>query len=121
MDILQAQKVVRRERSRWFSFATRMADDELMRRRERLLNGLTVFLALATLVGWFVFLGVFGDFGGFCILFACIVLGRQCSEEADECRAVRELLKQSGVCNLGELLQNLSPDQSLGLAGGCAQ
>jgi hypothetical protein len=120
MDSPQAQKVVRRERSRWFFFATGLADDELMRRRERLLNGLTMFLALTTLVGYFVFLGVFGTFAGGCILFACIVLGRQCSEEADECRDVRELLQKSGVRNLDGLLRNPPPDPSLGLADNCA-
>jgi hypothetical protein len=92
MDITEAQKRVSRERARWFSSSSAgFSDDELLRRRERLFNGITIFLALAILPTWFFGGGPLG-LGVFLVIGGEIVAARHCSHLGNECRDARAFL-----------------------------
>jgi hypothetical protein len=110
MEISEAQKCIELERSRWLSIAARVSDDELMRRRERLLNRFTMFFALFALASSFL-AGLFGlgTWGCFICVAGAFVAARQCTKEADHCRDARQLLEKSGVHDLDELLRSETP------------
>jgi len=100
MDITEAQKIVSRERAGWLFVAAKLSDDELLRRRERLHNGLAMFFAIAVLVGYFVLPILWGQigeriaiYGTWGTLIAFIFAARQHSVTANHCREVREYLK----------------------------
>ena len=100
MDIAEAQKMVARERSRWFAKAAHnLSDDELLCRHERVFNGMTMILAIACLVGYFVLPTLWGHFGGYAstygtlgTLVVCFLSARKCSVTANRCRDARKLL-----------------------------
>ncbi len=92
MDITEAQKCLSRERSRWFSVSSKVSDDELLRRRERLFNGLTIFFGMAVLPSFFL-AGQFGIIGWWLCLATEVFAARHYSKEADECRDARQILK----------------------------
>jgi len=100
MDILDAQKLVSRERARWFAAAAgSLSDDEVLCRHERLFNGMTMILAVGCLVGYFILPTLWGQigehaaiYGTWGTLIGCIVCARQCSVTANRCRSARRLL-----------------------------
>jgi len=92
MEISEAQKIVARERARWFSFARKLSDDALLRRHERLFNGFAMLFALATLPTWF-FGGPLGIVGVVLAIGGEVVAARHCSGVGNQCRGVREILK----------------------------
>ena len=92
MESSEAQKIVARERARWFAFSPRLSDEALLRRRERLFNGFTMVLALATLPTWF-FGGLLGTLGMFLAIAGEVVAARYFSNLGNQCRDVRELLR----------------------------
>lgn len=65
--------------------SARLSDDELLRRRERLFNGLTLFFGAAVLPTAFCA-------GGYLFLVGEVWAARRCSAIADECRDARQLL-----------------------------
>jgi hypothetical protein len=100
MDISEAQSFVSRERVRWYLGAAGLSDDELLRSRERLHNGLSMFFAFAFLVGYFILgtlLSRFGDlialYGTLCTLIVFVLAARRHILKARDCRDVREFLK----------------------------
>jgi len=92
MDIAEAEKCLRRERSRWLPFAARLSDDELLRRRERLFNGLAMFFAFAILPSWF-FGGLLGVYGQSGVIVGEIFAARHFSDLGNRCRDGREILR----------------------------
>lgn len=102
MSILEAQEYVFRERTRWLSVPPRIPDDDLMRRRERLLNGFAKTFGFAALISFFI-AGEWGFAGWYIAVAGTAIAARQSSKEADHCRDVRQFLQQAGVHNLDEL------------------
>jgi hypothetical protein len=95
MDITEAQKRVSRERARWFSVATKLSDDELLRRHERLFKGLAMFLAISIIPSWFV-LGPLSTWQ-FLIFPGELLAAIHFSDLGNQCRDVREILKCPGT------------------------
>lgn len=100
MDIAEARKFVSEERTRWLPGAFGFSDDELLLRRERLHNALSMIFAFALLIGYFVFptLGSqLGDlvaiYGTWAALAGCFFAAIQQGAVAGQCRSVREFLK----------------------------
>ena len=91
MDVGTAHKQLERERDRWFSRAAEISDDELLRRRERFFNGLTLFFGAAVLPSAFI-CGSFGGWGQLCF-WGEIWIARRCSVVANQCRDAREILR----------------------------
>ena len=94
MDIQQANDFLRRERARWPFAARDVSDAELMNRRERLFNGLTMAFALIALVSFF-WVGIlgWGVWGWYVCVVGAVVAARQCSAHADRCRKARQILQ----------------------------
>jgi hypothetical protein len=100
MDILDARKIISRERARWFAAAAgSLSDDKLLCRHERLFNGMTLTLALGCLVEYFVLPTLWGHFGDYAMIYgtwgtlvAFFISARQCSVTANRCRTARKLL-----------------------------
>jgi hypothetical protein len=100
MDIAEARKFVSQERTRWLPGAVGLSDEELLLRRERLHNALSVVFAFTLLIGYFVFptLGSqLGDliaiYGTWAALAGCFFAAVQQGTVASQCRNVREFLK----------------------------
>jgi hypothetical protein len=93
MNVQEAQLFVEQERGRWWLTPHGIGDAELLRRRERLLNGLTMALALFALASYCLsgFLG-WGWYGFVVCVAGAAILARQCSAHANRCRDVREFL-----------------------------
>ena len=93
MNVREAQLFVDQERRRWGLTSRGIGDAEFLRRRERLLNGLTMALALFALAGYFLsaFLG-WGWYGSVVCVAGAAILARLCSGQANRCRDVREFL-----------------------------
>ncbi len=93
MNTQEAQLFVEEERSRWRLASRNLTDAELLRRREKLFNGLTMASALFALVSYFLsgLLGL-GWYGFVVFVIGAGILARQCSARANLCRDVREFL-----------------------------
>ena len=100
MDISDAQKLLSRERTRWFAAAAgKLSDDGLLRRHERLFNGMTMIFAIGCLIGYFVLPMIWGQIGEYVAIYGTwstivgfFIAARQCSVAANRCRAARRLL-----------------------------
>lgn len=92
MEIAEAQRCVSRERARWLPFAGRLSNDELLRHREHLFNGLTMVLALAILPTW-LFGGALGTVGVLLVIGGEVFAARHYSNMGNQCRDARELLE----------------------------
>lgn len=91
MNIQEANSFIQCEKARWFLGGRGDPDIEFMRKRERLLNGLTMVFALLALVSAF-WAGMLG-WEGYLTVFGAALIARQCSTRANRCRAVRRLLE----------------------------
>ena len=95
MNTQEVNDFVQRERTRWVPAPRDVSDADLLRRRERLLNGLTMFFALLALVSlfWAGLLG-WGVWGWYLSVVVAAFLARQCGAHANRCRDVREFLQR---------------------------
>jgi hypothetical protein len=95
MNSQEAKAFVERERNRWLLGTRGISDAEFMRRRERLLNGLSMTFALLALVSAF-WAGVvgWGVYGWYFSIAGCVIAARQCSLHANRCREARRVLAE---------------------------
>lgn len=91
MHKVEPKTIVAREKARWFAFSTKLSDDELLRRHERVFNGFTMFFALAILPTWFCG-GPLGSIGIFLAIAGEIFIARRLSDLGNQCRDAREVL-----------------------------
>ena len=96
MNTNEAKEFVRLERARWLPGWGGGSDKEMLRRRERLLNGATMFFAFLALgsLFWAGLLG-WGVWGWYVAVVGTGLLARQCSAHANRCRDVREFLQSA--------------------------
>ena len=95
MNPTEAQTFLNRQRFPRFITRRAASDTDLLRRRERLFNGLTMFFGTTFPLVWIVG-GTFADaLGSYSAVFIWICLCRQCSARADRCRDVREFFEST--------------------------
>jgi hypothetical protein len=94
MNTNDVDEFIRLERARWFPCAEKGSDTEMLRQRERILNGLAIFFALLALVSlfWAGVLG-WGIWGYYLAVAGAALLARRCSVHANRCGVVREFLQ----------------------------
>ena|SRR6478672_8026614 len=105
MDAIHAQEFANRERARWFNVGSKHSDDELLRRREQLFNGITLFLGVAIMPSIFFASGL-----GYFVLVGEVLAARKCSVIANRCRDSRQILRSQ--------LQQTSAEHVVGGNGG---
>jgi hypothetical protein len=98
MDTQEANSFVKSERARWFLGGRGNSDAEFLRKRERLLNALTMVFALLALVNafWVGMLG-WGEWSLYYAVVGAAWVARQCSTHADRCGEVRRLPEGGAV------------------------
>ena len=98
MNSQEEKTFVEREKNRWSLGSRGLSDTEFMRRRERLLNGLTMAFALLALVSlfWAGMLG-WGVYGCYVAVVGCVLLARQCSAHANHYREARRVLAEGAA------------------------
>ena len=94
MNAKDAKEFVRSERARWLPGRGKGSDAEMLRQRERLMNGLTMLFALVALVSFFC-AGVlgWGVWGWYFAVVGAAFTARQFSAHANRCREVRRSLE----------------------------